>query len=484
MMHKLNLSGIVLSGLLIWVSTAVAQNPSGGAQQPPPPNPTSAGSRAAPKEAASGFPMMGGQEVVADTNSLSGAENLTLGLPASGHSLLLPSFGISTQAQFNPYNSNQPYDPSVIETTYLTGRLALNRSSGRSNLSLDYTTGGSFSNDSNIGWSAVQNFHFSDSIHWGRWSTMFGDQFSYTPQSPFGFAGLGSLNTLGVGLGNGVGSNSGFRNDFLPSQSILISGSPQISNSVIGELDYALSHRSSLTFAGSYGLLDFVDAGFQNSSYANFQGGYNYSLDRKNTIALFYGFNAVMLSGLDQRIENHSVQFSYARRITGRLSFQVAGGPSAILFKSALAGPSSVASWTASSSLKYQYRRFGMGFSYNHSLTGGSGLLPGAETNLFSGSLNHSVNKDWEGVISSGYSRNRALQQTMPNANSATPQSWFASVQVSRNFVRYGSLYIAYGASGQSNLDSLCTVPACGVSSFSSTVSIGYNWGLRPIVLE
>src|SRR4029077_5250186 len=214
------------------------------------------------------FPVAGGQEVVADTTPLSGAQNLTLGLPASGHSLLLPSFGISTQAQFNPYNSNQPNDPSVIGTTYLTGRLALSRSSGRSELSLDYTTGGSFSTDSTLGNSAIQNLHFSDSIHWGRWSMMIGDQFSYTPQSPFGFGGLGSLNTLGVGLGNGVGSDPGFRNDFLPGQSILISGSSQISNSVIGELDYALGHRSSLTFAGSYGLLNFVDAGFQNSSYA------------------------------------------------------------------------------------------------------------------------------------------------------------------------------------------------------------------------
>jgi len=120
---------------------------------------------------------------------------------------------------------------------------------------------------------------------------MFGDQLSYTSQSPFGFGGLGGLNSLGVGLGNGVGSNAGFRNDFLPGQSILITGSPQISNAAIGEVSYALNHRASLTFVGSFGLLDFVNAGFQNSSYATFQGGYNYLLDRKNSIAVFYRFN-------------------------------------------------------------------------------------------------------------------------------------------------------------------------------------------------
>jgi hypothetical protein len=423
-------------------------------------------------------------EVEADTTPLAGAQNLTLGLPPSGHSFLLPSFGVSSSAQIYPYNSSQPNSPGVIESTYLTGRLALMRSSGRSNLSLDYMTGGSFSTDSNQENAVIQNLHFSDTIHWGRWSTMFGDQLSYTPQSPFGFGGLGSLNNLGVGLGSVVGSNPGFNSNFLPGQSILINGSSQISNAAIGEVDYSLSHRASLTFAGSYGLLDFVNAGFQNSSSVTFQGGYNYLLDRKNSIAVFYGFSATMFSGLSQRIQDHSVQLSYARRITGRLSFQVAAGPNALIYKSPLAGPSTVASWRASTSLSYQYRHFGMGFSYNHSVTGGSGLLAGAETDLFSGHLDHAFNRDWDATVSTGYSRNQALRQMMPTAGNAGPQAWFASAMVSRHFVRYGNLFIAYGASGQSSLASLCTLPACRVSSLSHTVSIGYNWGLRPILLE
>jgi hypothetical protein len=484
MSFKLCLYGIVLSGLVLWVPLGRAQNPNAGAQQPLSANSASAGTASSPKEAASGFPVIEGQEVEADTTPLAGAQNLTLGLPPSGHSFLLPSFGVSSQAQINPYNSSQPNSPGVIGSTYLTGRLALSRSSGRSNLSLDYLTGGSFSTDSIQGNSVIQDLHFSDMIHWGRWSTVFGDQLNYTSQSPFGFGGLGSLNNLGVGLGSGVASNPDFRNDFLPGQSLLIAGSRQISNASIGEVDYALSHRASLTFVGSYSLLDFVDAGFQNSSNATLQGGYNYLLDRKNSIAVFYRFNATMFSGLSQRIEDHNVQLSLARRITGRLSFQVGAGPDVLIYKSPLTGPSTVPSWAASSSLKYQYRHSGTGFSYNHSVTGGSGLLTGAQTDLFSGYLNHTFNRDWEGAISAGYSRNHALQQTMPNANGISPQAWYATARVSRQFVRYGSLFIVYSASGQSSLASICTLPACRVSTLSSTVSMGYNWGLRPIVLE
>jgi hypothetical protein len=486
MVQNLCISGIVLSGLALWAPLGSAQIPASGTQQPTPanPNPEGTGTGAAPKEAASGAPVFGDQEVVADTNALAGALSLTIGLPPAGHSFLLPSFGATFQAQANPYDSSQPGSPGVIESGYLVGRLALSRSSGRSNLMLDYSTGGSFSSNSTKGSYGIQNLHFSDSIHWGRWTTMVGEQFSYTPQSPFGFAGLGSLNNLGVGLGSVIGSNSGFQNGFLPSQSIFVDGSPQISNAVIGEVDYALSHRASLSFSGSYDLLDFVDAGFQNNKSAAFQGGYNYQLDRLNSIAVFYRFSANMPSGLTQGIQDHSVQLSYARRITGRMSLQFGGGPDVQIFKSPLAGPSTVVSWTASASLNYQYRHLKTGFSYNHSVTGGSGLLPGAQTDQFSGSIGRVINRDWEGSISTGYARNHAFQQTTLNSNSATPQSWFVTAQISRSFVRYGSLFIAYSASGQSSLASICTQPACQVSSLSNMGSIGYNWGLRPIVLE
>jgi len=405
-------------------------------------------------------------------------------LPPSGHSFLLPSFGVSSSAQINPYNSSQANSPGVIESTYLTGRLALSRSSKRSSLGLDYLIGGSFSTDANQGNSGIQSLHFSDLSHWGRWSMMLGDQLSYTAQSPFGFGGLGSLNNLGVSLGTVAGSNSGFRDTFLPGQSILINGSPQVSNAVIGEVDYALSHRASLTFAGSYGLLDFLDSGFQNSSNATFQGGYNYLLDRKNSIAVIYRFNDTMFSGLSQRIDDHSVLLSYARRIVGRLSLQIGAGPDVVIYKSPLAGSRTVGNWTAFSSLKYQYRHLGTGISYNHLVSGGSGLLTGAQTDLVSSNLNQAFNRDWEISVLAGYSRNRALQQTMPSAHNISPQAWYATALVKRHFVRYGSLFFAYSASGQSSLVSICPLPACSVNSLTSTVSIGYNWGLRPIVLE
>jgi hypothetical protein len=408
---------------------------------------------------------------------------LTLGSALPGHFILLPSLGLSTQAQTNAYNSSESSSIGAVSATYLTGRLTLNRTSLQSQLSLDYLAGGILTNDPLQGNSAIQNLTFSDLKQWGRWSVLFGDHMSYTSQSPFGFGGLGGLNNLGVSPGNGSGGG-GFRSGFQPDQSIFINGAGQVTNAVIGQIDYALSHRSSLTFAGSYGILDFLQAGFLNNSGGTFQGGYNYLLDRVNSIAVFYRFNSLTFAGLSQGIKDHSVQLSYGRRITGRLSFQVGAGPDILEFQAPISGPSTVASWAGSAALKYQFRSFGAGLNYDHSLTGGSGLLLGAKTDLVFGTLSHTFNRDWEGAASMGYSANQPLQQTTPNANAFYPKAWFGNIRVMRHFVGYGSLFLDYNISGQTGLAAICSQAACRVNSRINAVTIGYNWGLRPLVLE
>jgi len=489
MFSKISRTAVLVGGLFMWLPYCLAQDTSSAGQQQPttgqgqPTNQNETDSGAKP--AASGGPVSEAQLVVPDTLPLAGAQNLTLGSPAAGHNILLPSFGVITQIQSNPYNSSQTSSPTVVSSTYLTGRLAMNRTSGSSQLSLDYLAGGSFSTDAVRSSSGIQSLNFSNSHQWGRWTLLVGDHFNYTAQSPFGFGGVGGLGNLGVGLGNS--GNPGFRQGFLPGQSIFLNGVPQISNAVVGEVDYASTPRSSLSFAGSYGLLDFVGSSLQNTSNATFQSGWSYLLDRKNSMSLSYRFNDLMFgpayTGF-QGIKDHGVQVSYARRLVGRLSLQVGAGPDIRIFSAPLAGSSRVVSWAAASSLIYQYHYWGAGFSYNHSLTGGSGTFLGATTDLFTGNINRSFGRDWDGGISAGYSRNQALQQTTVGANSIAPQAWFGTLQASRHFVRYGSLFIGFNVSGQSGLASVCSQPACKVNTLSTAVSIGYNWGLRPVVMN
>lgn len=469
MSHRLLTTGTLLSVLFLCASATEAQD----AGEPPKPAMGDSASAALRTDVPQDIP---------DTRPLAGAQNLSLGSQASTHSFLLPSFGVTTQAQTNPHGSSLTGQPSFFSTTYVSGRLGMNKISARSELLVDYLTGGGFSSESGKGSTIVQSLDFAETIHWGRWSQMFGDQFTYLPASSFGFAGLGGLNNLGVNLGS-VGSTPGFRQDIVPSQSIMTNGADRIGNAVVSQTTYGLGYRSSLTFVGAYGTLDFLDNGLQSSSSVSAIAGYNYLLSPLNAMSVSYGFGRLMLSNSRQRMDNHTVQLSFARRITGRLSFQVGAGPDVRIFRSPLAGPGTVVSLALSSGLNYQLRQVGTGFDYSHSLTGGSGVLPGAETDTFSGHLGRRFGS-WETSLSVGYSRNQALRQTIINANAITPQGWFAGVQASRHFLRYGSLFFSYNASRQSGLARICSLPACGTNTLTQTISIGYNWGLRPIVLE
>jgi len=417
---------------------------------------------------------------IPDTRPLAGIQNLSLGSSATSHSFLLPSFGVTTQVQFNPYD-NSSGGSSPISTTYLSGRLGVNKISARSELMVDYLAAGGFSNDpNNPGNSLVQSLDFAETIRGGRWSQTFGEEFTYLPSSGFNFGGMGGLGNLGVSLA-GVGTTPGFRQDLVPDQSILTNDAARISNTAMAETTYALGYRSTLSFFGTYGTLHFLGGGLQDTNMISAGAGYNYLLSPLNSMSVSYGFSRLTFPNLALGADSHSVLLSFARRVTGRLSFQVGAGPDILIFSSPLAGPGTVLSWALNSGLNYQLRNWSTGFNYSHSLAGGSGVLPGAETDLFSGYAGRKFGS-WQASVTAGYARNGALQQT--SITSVALQDWFAGATMSRQFVSFGSLYISYNAARQSNLTAVCPLPACNTSGTTQTVSVGYNWGFRPIVLE
>ena len=487
MFSKLCMAWVVLGGLVLLGPMAKGQDPSTGPQKPiSPVGAEESTSRA--RQSDEGTLPAQEPKIIPDARPLAGAQNLALGAIAFNHVFLQPSFNVTTQAERFPDNSVLANGNNFQYLSYLTGRLGLNRTSGRSELLLDYTAGGTFSNNPIQGNAAIQNLDFSDTIHWGRWSQLFGDQFSYLSESPFGFGGLGGLNNLGIGLGNGAGGALGpspsFRADLLPNQTILTVRSPRISNAVIAQTDYELSRRSSLTFVGSYGILKFMDGGLQDGRNVLFQAGFNHTLNRKDAVSVQYRFSEFMFPNQSERIDDHSMQLTYAKRIAGRLSWQAGAGPEVNVFRTPLAGSSTRVNWTFSSTLSYQRNVTSVGFNFNRFLSGGSGILQGAQTSQFEGFLNRSLGRNWDTGLSLGYSRNQSLQQTTPAANTISVDTWFATARVGRRFGRSGNLFFAYTAQKQSNISSVCLLSACGLNTMTHIVSVGYNWGLRPIVIE
>jgi hypothetical protein len=488
MMNKLWTVGVLFCGLVLMAPAVNGQDPNSGPQKPVAPvGAEEKGSSA--NQAAEGTDAPKEPMVVLDSSPLSGVRSGTLNRLAFNHMSLLPSFSIVSQAERYSNNPGVAFGKNLLFSNYLTGRLGLNRTSGRSQLLVDYIGGGTLTNNPGLGNYIIQSLEVSETVHWGRWSQLFGDQFGYLFESPFGFGGVGGLDAFGTGLGNGVrgttGSSPSFRPDLLPNQSILLNRSPRISNAAISETDYALSRSTSLTFVGSYGSLKFIDAGFLDSSNVLLQAGFNHRLSRKNSVSVQYRFNAFMFSSSPQRINDQSVQLIYGRELSGRLSFRIGGGPQVDSFKAPLAGSSSSLNWAASSELKYQFGRTAAGFNFYRALTGGSGILRGAETNQFQGVFNRTFNPVWDGTLSLGYAMNEALQQTsIPSAKTLSPSVWFATARVSRRFARSHILFFTYTAQKQSNITPLCALPGCGLGAMAHIVSVGYTWGPRPIVIE
>ncbi len=195
--------------------------------------------------------------------------------------------------------------------------------SDRSQLLVHYTGGALLSSYLN---SAIQDLEVSYNFRWQRWSLLMGDQASYFSESSFGFGGVGGLEFLN---GNYQFAPGGLllSASLSPNQTIPTIIVPRLSNTAVSQIEYTLSPRSSVTASGSFGMLNFLGAGYINSINGLFQTGYNYLLNPQSSIAVIYRFDAFRFTNLPQGIEDQVLEFGYGRYVTGRLSLRLATGP-------------------------------------------------------------------------------------------------------------------------------------------------------------
>jgi hypothetical protein len=420
-------------------------------------------------------------QLTADERPLSGVQELSVGKYGEGHNFIIPSFSVTTQLDPNPRASGYNGPTSV---SYLLGRLSVHHISSRSELVLDYIGGGMLSRGVSSVNSVIQDLEFSDTYKWQRWSLLLGDEVRYLSESPFGFGGIGTLGFWGGVSELGPGGTLEARSQFLitpvtPSQTIPTPVVPRLSNTAVLQLEYAVSPRSSWTAAGSYGLLRFRDIGYINSSNTLFQTGYNYQVSPLDTVGVLYRFNSFRFteSAEGMGIEDQVIQLTYARRVTGLLSFQLAAGPDLMLFRHPMTRSATDVSWSASALLTYQLDRTALYVSYNHLLTAGSGVLVGAQTDVVQGTLGRSLSQNWQGSVFFGYANNHASVQTTSNPVE-TSVDYYGGVQASHRLGRGAAFFIGYSANLRSTPAAACPTPLCGSHFLAHELSLGFNWGL------
>lgn len=480
---------ITILALAVWVGAASAQqkdprvNPPAAAQQPLPSKESSSkasqeGSSTAATEASSATP---------DSRPLSGAEQFTLGQMGRTRSYILVSGDFFETADSNSDVKGSGTNFDIVSS--FAGRVELHRVWSRYELKTNYIGGGSVYKD-NAGLDSIfHQFGITQKIVWPRWTLKFKDYLGYLPESSFGFLGA-NFGLAGTGVNvanaNALSNLANVNPVFIPNETIFTVHASRFSNTLLGEVEYKVSPRSSFTATGSHAILHFSGASFVNSKNAVFRTGYNHDFTARDSLAVTYGFSRFWFEGgRTQNIDDHSFQVAYGRRLTGRLALQLSAGPEIYSLSDAVRGPGRQYTWTAQSGLTYRFPRSYLVVSYATYVAGGSGVLNGSQNHQVQMTLTRQLSRMWASSLDTGFARNTALQGTTTQIHTAF-NTWYGGLSLSRPLGRHTNVVFDYYMQRQTTTtDAPCiTQGVCSSSLLRHHFGVGFNFHSRPYLLE
>jgi len=416
-----------------------------------------------------------------DNRPLTGIQELSLGVPLDRHSYWQPHGEIDFTGDSESPQSGGTGGWNTWTT--VVGGVDLHRFSGQSELTFEYLGGGVFSNNGSAGNGIIQDANFDAAFSFRRWTLTLIDELRYTPELAFGNVGFGGItSSLPIQTSLPFGDN----------QTILTALGQRLSNATGAQADLRLSRKSSLTFSGGYSELYFFDQDLLNSTAIYVQGGYNHQLGRTDTLGVSYVYNGIRYSNFSQSIDTHSGLLSYARRITGRLAFQIAAGPQFAHFATGLScttgvnappcGSTSQLLWSLNTSLSYQLQKTGISATYAHGVVGGSGVLAGAIGDSVLGTVSRQISRTLNGDVDFGYSRNKGLAVAITNVPTlnGTFDYWTVGGHLTHPWGRTLQLFLGYQFQYQNSNDSFCAGSQCGSSFTRNLISVGLGWRARP----
>ncbi len=187
----------------------------------------------------------------------------------------------------------------------------------------------------------------------------------------------------------------------------------------------------------------------------------------------------------------NTIQGSYARRVTGKLAFQISAGPqfASSTFpitsstSSTATGTASTSQlyWTLNTALQYQLRRAAISASYNHGVSGGSGVLAGAETDIATGSINDRVARTFNMGFTAGYSRNKGIAVSSGSSEAQSYSYWFAGVNVAHTIGRSLDIFANYQLQYQNGNTTGCVGSTCSTNITRNQIMFGLNLHKQPI---
>lgn len=315
----------------------------------------------------------------------------------------------------------------------------------------------------------------------GRFRFMVSDYASYSTNSTFGFAGLQGLggnsgmsdaNSFASGVGGFGAAQPGIAAKLLPEQSVGGNGA-RVSNTAAGQVEYAFSALDSVTTSFSASTLRGVDSDLLDTMQYSVTAGYNKRLTARSSTGVSYTYSDFTYDQVARDMQNHQIGFMYGRKVGRRFNFkgeigvQVAQGNEAgTEFRRVL--------WGSSAEMQYSRTKTSARLQFIHSVTGGSGVLPGAQTSRIQGAVTRQLGRKWQASVQGGYAQNTAM--TGP----AAFYSEFGGAALHRYLTRQTTIYLDYSVQNQTTSGPCLAAVACD-GKVQHVFGLGFNFNGSPI---
>ncbi len=197
---------------------------------------------------------------------------------------------------------------------------------------------------------------------------------------------------------------------------------------------------------------------------------------------MVFRFSQFSYVGNRQVIDDYVFNLAYGRKITGRLAFQLFGGPDITTFQVPIGTSTRQISGAGGGSLTYAWRHANVSASYSHAVTPGSGVSTGSNTDQVQTNITRSFGRVWQAQLNFGYARNSLIAT---GAAQSTYDSVFAGGGISRQFGRNTTASLAYLGRTQNNSSIPgCIGTSCSTSYNQQQIVMSFQWHTRPLVLK
>lgn len=426
-----------------------------------------------------------GPSVNADTRPLTGGQNIGFGSQGPQRSFLVPEFEIAETLDSNPLLTEHS---AYRGFTSIGGSMQMNQYFGP-DTQLRYAGAVRFDTRAAVeGQRQFTNAHglsFSKRIPLGSFGLLFDDEFQYSEGSNFGAAGMEGMGPVITRVSQWGGvpdiqmESMSLQPGIVPNQSILTIRSRRIANTIMGEGDYRLDNRTTLSAIGYYGVLHFFSPGLIDTSQRGFVAGYNRELSPRDTLAVEYGRSNFGYSGSVYTLSNDYAGLLYGRRLTGRLAVVAGAGPQYTREMESGSGATSSLSWQGQGRIDFHQPRFDLYASALRMVTGGAGVLFGARTTELEGGINHTLSRSWGSTMRFGIAKSNALVSTR------SYNTQYAGVSISHQIGRRAGVYLSYDLQHQTSTGTeTCATGNCAFTGLRQVFGTGIRWGHAPIAIQ